>query len=220
VTTAGVAGLAILLAWPVALPAADAADALADLEARLARAGRIAFSFSTTSEGAFGSAFEGRAFLGPERIELAADGRFGGEPASVTLLEQESRLAGGNGGLSFDEPAPAATREALVVGWIRMGILHNLARLTAGQPPDHAQGGAEDWVTLHELRWGSTGTRMGRPARALEFGIRVSGEDSGEATLWIAEDDGLPVEREQTVRFPGGEMRVVERYRDVGVADP
>jgi len=195
-----------------------AADALAGLEARLARADRVVFSFSTVSTGAFESAFEGRAYLLENRLEVAAEGRFGGEPASPVLRQHESTLNGGNGERRFEVPAPAATREALLVGWVRMGILHNLARLTAGQPPDHAEGGAAGWVTLHESRWGEPGVRDGIPVRPLHFTIRVDGEDSGEATLWFGED-GLPVERAQTVRFPGGEMQVVERYRGLLIGE-
>jgi len=195
-----------------------AAEAIAGLEARLARADRVVFSFSTVSTGAFESTLDGRAVLCPDRLEVAADGRFGGEPASPHMRQHGGQLSGGNGERRFEMPAPAATGEALLVGWMRMGILHNLARLTAGQPPDHAEGGAAGWVTLHDSRWGKPGVRDGLAVRPLHFSIRVDGEDSGEATLWVGED-GLPVEREQTVRFPGGEMRVVERYRGVLVAE-
>ena len=195
-----------------------AADAIAGLEARLAAAERVVFSFSTVSTGAFESAFEGRACLDRDRLEVAAEGRFGDEPSSPALRQHEGRLDGGNGQRRFELTAPAATREALLVGWVRMGILHNLARLTAGQPPDHADGGAAAWVTLHDSRWGEPGLRDGVLVRPLHFSIRVNGEDSGEATLWVGED-GLPVERAQTVRFPGGEMRVFERYRGLRVVD-
>lgn len=194
-----------------------AAEALAGLEALLGRADRVEFSFSIVSTGAFESTFEGLARLEPGRLRVSAEGRFGDEAASPTLREEAGRLSGGNGERRFDMAAPAATREALLLGWIRMGILHNLALLTAGQPPDHAGGGAAEWVTLHDVRWGATGEREGVVVRPVFFSIRVDGKDSGEATLWVGED-GLPVERAQTVRFPGGEMRVVERYRGLRVA--
>jgi len=53
----------------------------------------------------------------------------------------------------FDEPVPPEVREALVIGLTRMGILHNLARLVAGVPPDRASGGVRDWVEGREIAW-------------------------------------------------------------------
>ena len=47
----------------------------------------------------------------------------------------------------------------------------------------------------------------------------MEGQDVGEATL-ILDADGLPVERRQTVDFPEGQMRVVERYTNVRIDGP
>jgi hypothetical protein len=46
------------------------------------------------------------------------------------------------------------------------------------------------------------------------FALTVDGEPSGTATLEI-DRNGYPAVRRQTVEFPTGEMKVVERYTDV-----
>ncbi len=191
---------------------ADPGEALAALEARLLAAPSVGLQFRVTSSGAFESDLSGELELTPDRTALSARGEFGGSPAGLELEQAAGKLTGGNGKTGFDGPAAPATDEALLVGLVRMGILHNLARLAADLPPDHADGGAADWVTLHDPAWGPGGPWDGRNARALSFRIRVAGRDSGQATLWLSESDGIPVAREQTVKFPGGEMQVLERY--------
>lgn len=97
-----------------------------------------------------------------------------------------------------------------------MGVLHNLAMLVGGAPPDHAAGGVEDWVqTVDHRRPVPSGPPPGPDGEAVTFGLVVGGEPSGTATLWL-DDRGVPVRREQTVEFPEGVMRVVERYEVLG----
>ena len=50
-----------------------------------------------------------------------------------------------------------------------------------------------------------------RPADARETLLVVAGQPSGSATLWLDDRTGLPLEREQTVRFDTGTMRLIER---------
>ena len=101
------------------------------------------------------------------------------------------------------------------MGFTRMGILHNLAMLSAGAPPDRADGGVEDWVTLHDLS-AMVPEGPGDVAVAVGFSITVGGAPAGTASLEL-DGGGLPVLRWQTVRFPDGEMRVLERYRSVRI---
>ena len=90
-----------------------------------------------------------------------------------------------------------------------MGVLHNIAMLSGGAPPDHANGGVDDWVKTVEHRH-PEGSGSG-----VMFDLVVDGTPSGSATLWI-DEQGQPLRREQRVDFPEGTMIVVERYEDLG----
>lgn len=210
--------VALTIAWTLALPGCggergreDPGEAFGRLEEAWLLPNEISIRFHITSEGAFQAELRGELQLGGDGgASLIGEGTFGGEPAAPFLTVSEGRMTGGNRDRTFQEEAPPHVREALVMGLTRMGLLHNLARLVAGSPPDRADGTVGDWVKVHDLALeapredvpGSTGIR---------FGISVAGQPAGEATLWLGEN-GQPVLREQIVRFPAGEMRVVERY--------
>jgi hypothetical protein len=98
-------------------------------------------------------------------------------------------------------------------------VLHNLARTWMAKPPDRAElpPGETDgaapmnaWVTTqaHRRPPGETAPASGD---VIAFDIAVDGQNVGEASLQLGAS-GLPETRTQTVRFPGGEMQVVERY--------
>ncbi|MEM6784339.1 MAG: hypothetical protein AAF624_11475 [Bacteroidota bacterium] len=164
------------------------------------------------------ASLSGALWLGPQnRAWLRASGTFEGASVAPSLIADGLQMVYGRDGMTnFDAPipTPAALNEALVVGFFGMGILHNLAMLTADQLPDHADGGAAAWVTTHDLAWGSPEERSGRALKPLTFDIQVEGQPSGTATLWLDTATGHPVERTQTVAFPDGAMEVVERYRN------
>jgi hypothetical protein len=86
-----------------------------------------------------------------------------------------------------------------------MGMLHNLAMLSAGAPPDGTDGQIRDWVQARNFSYDET-------TKALRFEIVVSGTPSGEVELWVDENTGFPTQRKQTVHFPEGDMFVEEVY--------
>lgn len=186
--------------------AAGAEAAFAALEERLLSA-PVAMRFHITSEGAFASELAGTLRMEGDVARLEARGTFGADSARLHLAADADSVRGGNGERIFAGPTPPALREALALGLTRMGLLHNLARLVAASPPDHAEGGAGEWVGTEGHAWVEGGE-----AGEMRFGIVVDGTDVAEATLRLDPATGLPAVRTQTVRFPGGEMRVVERY--------
>jgi hypothetical protein len=95
-----------------------------------------------------------------------------------------------------------------------MGLLHNLARLTGSAPPDHMEGGVQDWVQVSEFAWD---TEVGGERDAVTFLLTVAGEPSGDVVLEVDRESGAPVVRRQVVRFPEGEMLVTETYRDTNL---
>jgi len=193
-----------------AVPAVSPAAAFARIEDAWLRQPHVHVAFHVTAEGAFRGELEGELMLaGEEGVFLTARGTFGGEAVELTLNTRAGRMTGGRAGQSFDEPIPTGLREGVAIGFTRMGILHNLARLTAALPPDRTDGTVRSWVEARDLAW--LPAQEGGAASGLRFAVWVDGAPAADATLWLAAS-GAPLWREGTVRFPGGEMRVTERY--------
>ncbi len=186
---------------------------MTELEHELQDAAAVEITFVIESEGVVDSHLEGK--LSWERdgvMSLTATGELAGEdqelelrgdPRSLeTLVAGESRWTG---------ERPAALIESVVIGLIRQGLLHNLAVLTGGLPPEHAEGGMDEWVEYVEPQLGEPEIFGTGEARPLEFQITVEDQLVGHATLWL-DPRGLPIERRQVVNLPEGQMRVTERY--------
>lgn len=184
-----------------------------ELEERLLNAPALRMRYAAVSEGAFSASLEGALRMERDRgLDLDATGIFGESPVEAYLRSDGEVLEGGNAGQDFRVEAPAALDEAVILDMTRMGILHNLARLTAGAIPDHASGGVREWVRVDglEIDPDAEGPRPGLVA--LRFSVHVAGQHAADATLWLDPDTGLPVLREQLVSFPGGQMSVTESY--------
>lgn len=188
-------------------------EAFFEAESALVRADGNRIEFEVTSEGAFEAELAGFLHvLQGNELDLEADGRFGGEPVRLRLRAREGRMSWGTAdGVALGE-IPDGLREAVLVGVARMGVLHNLARLTAGAPPDRAGGGVREWVEVDGFEWTDAEPGTGAGERGVAFRIRVAGQPAGRATVWL-DGSGAMTGRDQVVEFPGGEMRVRERYR-------
>ena len=166
------------------------------------------------AEGAVDAGFRGAMTLGEEgRSSVRFEGEFMGMPHQMEFASDGEQLRGTTTVGPLDEPTPAELRKALAIGWTRMGVLHNIARLTGGQGPDHAAGGVDTWVQVDRVEIGEAGSIDDKAALPLNFTIFVEGEEVGAAVLWLDAESGLPLKREQAVQFPTGEMRVTEGYR-------
>lgn len=188
----------------------DPALAFQALEARLLRGEAERASFRITATGALTGGLDGVLVLsGEDGLSLEAVGAFDGQEVAVHLRVADGEMVGGNGSEVFRERAPAHVREAVIIGLTRMGLMHNLARLVAARPPDHAAGGVTDWVQVEDVAW--IPVAGDSPRHGIGFGIAVAGQRAAGAELWL-DASGLPLRRLQTVRFPGGEMRVLEEY--------
>jgi hypothetical protein len=195
--------LGVAVAQEPSVSGAGPASEFFSLEERLLAAESLRLEFRVTAEGALEAALQGVLDIGPAAdVRLRASGMFDGQPVDLLLRSSAGQVEFGNGTSVTQAPVPASLKEALVIGVTRMGILHNLARLTGGAAPDHAEGGVRDWVTV--------GTFV-LDAGALAFDLTVAGQPAGSATLEI-DSNGRPILRRQTVEFPAGQMRVVERY--------
>ena len=206
---------AILLAGVASAKGEDRTEELAALENRLLTAETVRVDFTITSDGVLSTALKGSLDIRGDTLSLEADGDFGGSPVDLILAVSGTEIAGGNLALAdaslreFSVKNPGAAKEAVILGMTRMGILHNLALLTGSRPPDRSAGGIREWVKTENVRDRGDG---------LAFDIMVDGHKAAEGSLAL---DGrrLPTRREQTNRFPAGEMRVVETYRVFEVSD-
>lgn len=188
------------------------------LEERLVRARRVQIQFHVVAQGAVEADLEGRLTVNRNGATLLeAEGGFAGDSVGLFLATDGETFEFGARPDLERGPTPAHLNEALFIGFTRMGILHNLARLVGDAPPDGAEGGVRDWVIVDSISAGVAGENTGESG-ALTFSMIVGGTPVGTASLTIGED-GLPKVRRQTVRFPNGEMHVVETYFAV-VIDP
>ncbi len=189
---------------------AGPAEQLSMLEQKLLRAENTELTFHVSSSGAFVTDLKGSLKLGKGNVlKLQAKGTFGEQDVVLSLESDGTKMIGGNGSQKIDAATPTALRESVVIGLTRMGILHNLARLTAGAPPDHAEGGVREWVqainvhALDSIQVNNNG---------FGFNIFVSGQESGSVELFCSPETILPKQRSQQVHFPGGDMHVTEMY--------
>ncbi len=214
-------GAAVLM---TAAPAAadDAAEAaLSALEQTLLDAARINVNFDIRAVGAVQASLSGSALIGPgNAARIVADGQFEGTASAIMLAADAKSMHGGNGDLQFESDAAPALREGLVIGLIRMGLLHNLAILSGGAPPDGIDGTVQDWVTYSNVTIEADENIGGIATRRFRFTVVVDGQPSAIADLWVETETGLPVRRVQIVNFADGEMRVLEQYPEFSVDAP
>jgi hypothetical protein len=181
------------------------------LEERLLTAQVVQLVFHVTAVGAISADIRGTLDMEIKAgILLKANGTFAGDSVDLELKADNDQMAFGNRPDLKVTDTPSELRQALLIGLTRMGILHNLARLTGNALPDHAEGGVRDWVVVDSF------TEDPQHGSAISFTLIVAGEPAGSAILEIG-PDGQPVKRHQTVHFPTGEMRVVEQYSDVKI---
>lgn len=167
------------------------------------------------STGAVDSTFVGALVMEGDRIALTASGTFAGTPVELSFEADGERMRGKGGARDFDLPQPPELREVLAVSIVRMGILHTLAMLSAGQPPDVPQGDVRDWLVVTPQLGAPTVAVMEPfhtelPADPVTFRTAVAGDDSVTATVWI--DGGVLLERQQETRFGEETMTVLEAF--------
>jgi hypothetical protein len=205
---------ALLASGPLAAQELDGAAVMARLESRLLAASRVTIEATIESRGFVTSNLKGRSeWLDRNRATWAYAGNFAGKLADLALTADGQVVQLRNGAQSRDEPLGAEGNRAALLGLTRMGLLHNLARLTGLRGADHAQGGTDGWVKLDSFR-PTTFAQGGELEGMMSFGfdIVVAGNPSGSARVWFDPATSLPRRRQQTVRFPQGEMTVTEDY--------
>lgn len=192
-----------------------------ELEQRLLGAESVRIRGAAGSAGAVISGLEGEAVIASgNRAHLQFSGDFGGAEVTLALVADGEQMWGGNGTDQFESEVPAALNEGIVLGFTRMGILHNLALLSSASPPDGTDGTIDDWVAVSNFAWGDSETLDGVATETLTFDLAVHETPSAKVVLWLDLENGLPVQREQMVHFPDGDMRAIEVYEAVEIDAP
>lgn len=153
----------------------------------------------------------------PETLGLEATGSFAGQVVNLEFMDDGTRMRGRNGERKFDLPHSEHLRDAIGIGISRMGLLHSVAVLSGGRPPDGSGGGVREWVRVQNLRYERAITDIepstaDLPDAPLSFELTVDGQPSGAATVWVEAARSLPVERHQRTEFADGTMNVRETY--------
>jgi hypothetical protein len=201
---------------------ADSAESrFRELERRLLGAESVRIRGAAGSAGAVISGLEGEALIASgNRAHLQFSGEFGGTEVTLALVADGEQMWGGNGTEQFESDVPAALTEGILLGFTRMGILHNLSLLSSASPPDGTDGTIDGWLTVSNFAWGESETLDGVPTQALTFDLTVRETPPAQVVLWLDQANGLPVQREQVVHFPDGDMRAVEVYEAVEIDAP
>jgi hypothetical protein len=193
-------------------------DRLKASEEILLTAPKLNAKFEIESQGENPAKLNGTVlFFGGNALHVVAEGHFKSDAVQLTLDSRDPNginrtLTRGPSANSHRDPPASKLREAVVLGLVRMGLLHNLATLTMDRPIDKVDGGFADWVKPLAPSDGHSDVIKGVACRRVDFHIDVEGRDMGEASLCIADATGLPVQRKQTVHFPQGDMTVVESF--------
>ncbi len=201
--------------------AEDAADLFGGIEKMLLCAERVRVEFEISSEGAIATSVKGTLLMEPpsNKVRLDVSGAFMGVPVDLGFISDGVLMRGGpkeKGSRAdrrfFEGGTPAALGEAVVIGLTRMGLLHNIAVLKGGGPPDRSDGTVREWVRCSSFVSGGAEPDGGIDRRTVAFDIAVGGKHVAEGTLWVEGTSRLPVRREQTVHFGSGTMRATEKY--------
>ncbi|KAA3606332.1 MAG: hypothetical protein DWQ06_02490 [Calditrichaeota bacterium] len=189
-----------------------------EIQENLLKANSIKMKCKIVAEGIFPTDLEGEIFLKKgNKVQIKVSGTFVKSGVELFLDSDGKIMKGGNQDKQFEMKTPEFLLNGILVGAMGMGFLHNFAMLSTSSPPDRTDGTAKDWVQTKNHKFGEKKEINGTLAKPISFEIFVAGQPSGEATLWINEETNLPIQRNQEVQFPTGEMKVVESYEVVEI---
>lgn len=170
---------------------------LAILEAQLSSTS-LTFEFQINSTGAVVSDINGRFHYCEDKLTIDVDGELFAEPVRLKMRADRERLSLND----ISMPMPEHLHEAIIIGFVRMGLLHNIIRLSGNLIPDHGEGGVRDWVNIPVV---------GQNSSLMFFDVFVSNTKAAHAELTL-DEERLPILRRQTMYFGGDEMLVTENY--------
>lgn len=209
----------VVLAFPLLLTASllvedpRAESMFRELEEKLLNERSLRIRFKITSEGSVDSSLQGQLRLkSGNRVEIVVSGSFKSTPVTVRFESDGKKMHWAVADRQIDLETPKGLNQAIIVGFTRIGLLHNLALILGGEPPDRADGTVEDWVHVSDFLFVAPDPSSKLRGRSIRFQIEVDGKTVGNAHYWISPLTRMPVERRQTVHFDAGDIKVVETY--------
>jgi hypothetical protein len=203
------------------LPPTPSSSPLDALEQRLTSARTFRLHARLASGGRIESHFDGTLVAGPERrMRLTMQGALGNKDVDATFLCDGSKMGGGARGQPFAMDAAPGVREGIAVALVRLGLLHDVARLSSGLPPDFLDGRAREHLEVTGLTQRPGPDLRGAPTLELSYAVSVDGHRAAEETLLLDQRTGLPLKRRVIVHFPEGDMDVGEEYDAMSVDEP
>jgi len=203
------------LAAPVVL-AESGEELFTTLETRLQEAANVTIGAVITASGAVEARVAGETQLvAGKQLRFGFRGSFMGEQWTAELFSNKTDTRWRTENDFFSVERGPELEQSILLGFTRMGLLHNVMTIGSGKAPEHADGGVAEWVKAVNFTEVVDEDLKGRATRRFEFEILVDGQDSGAVTLWLDAETGMPARREQVVQFPDGEMKVVEIYRGI-----
>lgn len=178
--------IALLFAFACRTTSPDAE--FAKLESRLLATPELDMTFQLQSKGAVESASTGKLEMRERDVLIQAETTIGGNKTTRSHA-------------LTDHGAQVSQRRLLVLGMMRMGLLHNMVMLASGKPIMHD---VERSVRVKNVRWNAQD-------ESFAFDVFVDGAKTAEGQLWL-DRSGRPKRRVQTVHFPNGDMQVEEQY--------
>jgi hypothetical protein len=173
------------------------------------------------TSGRIQSHFEGTVDLGEgQRARFALQGAFGQKDVDVRFVSDGAHMEGGPRGQSFAMDVAPAIREGVVLGFVRMGITHDLAMLSSGRPPDCIDGSARKHLEVVGAAHAPGEAVRGAPTEQWTWELFVDHQRSADETLWVDAKTGLPVRRRVVVHFPEGDMEDGEEYEELTLDAP
>jgi hypothetical protein len=201
---------------PVTTLAASGEELFTALEKRLQDANNVTIGAVITASGAVDARVAGETQLvAGKQLRFGFRGKFMGEQWTAELFSNKTDTRWRTENDFFTGERGPELEQSILLGFTRMGLLHNVATIGSGNPPEHADGGVTEWIKVVNFTEVVDEDLKGRATQRFGFEILVDGQDSGTVTLWLDAETGMPARREQTVPFPDGEMKVVEIYRDI-----
>jgi hypothetical protein len=201
-------------------PPAPATDPIAALEQRLLSSPTFRLHCRVSTGGRIVSRFEGTITAGEgQRLRMQFDGSFGNRDVTARLLSDGTKMEGGSSDKTFDFDTPPGLREGIVVSLVRMGITHQIAKLSTGEPPDFLDGHAQDRVQAVGPTREAGEPLHGAPTDRYGWLLYIDHERKGEEQVWFDASTGAPLQRRIVVHFPEGDMNVSEDYDELAVGE-
>jgi hypothetical protein len=187
-------------------------DLLYALEKALIESQSVLITFDISGTGSVIAEFKGVLIVQPEnRLVWRARGSFSGTPMDLELVSDGEFMIGKTPETTFKKRTPKHLNQAVLIGATRMGLMHNLARLSGGAAPDYTDGRIHEWVQVSDVLLDRADPTDDIFA-TLQFNVLVNSEHVAETELVLAKQTRLPQKRIQTVHFTQGDMTAIERY--------